>query len=245
MAAVRTSEEFSGRKIMTDDKNADQNSDASDESLNLSAVRVTDLLRYFITGNTAATAGDAPGVVESIVRSLLVVVPTYLLAALGLRWNGAGIDIEGPDVPYVVAAVVVLIFTLSHGVVPVFFYAIFNGVVRALRNASNGAMNFAGLFVSGFLLLHMGIWYGSPIIILGLANGWYAPAWTVFGVVTAKRGERQWVFLEHGSTAMSLMLFQFLLADFDLIPHGLVVVLMQAILLTLAEWKGKALWIHQ
>ncbi len=112
----------------------------ADEPLNLSAVSVTSLLKMFISGSPAMSGRNAQGIVESFFRSLLVVVPTYLLAAFGLRWNGGGIDIKGPDLSYALAAIVVLMFTLTHGVVPVFFYAIFNAVVRALRNVSYGVL---------------------------------------------------------------------------------------------------------
>lgn len=206
------------------------------------------LLGALFGGLAGTQQQSQESLLNSVLRALLVVVPTYVLAALGMRWQAGqpgGMPIDGPDVPAVVAVFVVLIFTLSHGVIPVFFYAIFRGAVVAVRSATGSRWNPISLFISGFIGLHMVLWYGFPLAGLGFVNGWYTPAWAAFGVITAKRGERQWAWLEHGSTAMSLMLFQFVMSDVSLFPWGLLVVVMQSLLLTFAEWKGKPLWVSR
>ena len=56
-------------------------------------------------------------------------------------------------------------------------------------------------------------------------------------------GRRRWVFLEHGSTSMALLLFVVCFSGENIFPVGMIVVLLQSLLLTLVEWKGKGLWV--
>ena len=185
----------------------------------------------------------AQGWLRSLGHALLVVVPTYCLAAWGASrgstapFGGAG----GPSVPPLLGAFVAILFTVSHGVVPVFFYRVFANAEKSMHEQAGGFHPARALF-SGFRLLHMGIWYGAPMIILGVMTGWYSLGWTVFHVLFARSGWKQWVFLEHGSTAMALLLFLVLFSGTPLFPIGIVVVIFQALLLTLVEWKGRPLW---
>ena len=94
----------------------------------------------------------------------------------------------------------------------------------------------------GFIYLHMGIWYLSPMIGLALYTKSLAPAWMVLHILLAGRGNRTWVFLEYGSTAFALLLFVFFVSMANFYPQGLLVVAAQTGILTLANWKGKKLW---
>ena len=187
----------------------------------------------------------------ALLRSLLVVVPTYCAAVCGLRFGlaqpfGGG---DGFGVPVLLGAFIVAMFTFTHGVVPVFFYRFFTGVLDSVSQAKETATDsrlrpdFFLLFLSGFVYLHMGVWYGGPMIVLAALTGWLSLAWGFLHLLLAGHGRRRWVFLEHGSTSMALLLFVICFSGSNLFPVGMLVVLFQALLLTLVEWKGKALWI--
>jgi hypothetical protein len=187
----------------------------------------------------------------ALLRALLVVVPTYCAAVCGLRFGlvqpfGGG---DGLEVPALLGAFIVLMFTFTHGVVPVFFYRFFSGVLDSFSQAKKTATdsrlrsNLFLPFLSGFVYLHMGVWYGGPMIVLAALTGWLSLAWGFLHLLLAGHGRRRWVFLEHGSTSMALLLFVICFSGSNLFPVGVLVVLFQALLLTLVEWKGKALWI--
>ena len=187
----------------------------------------------------------------ALLRALLVVVPTYCAAVCGLKF-GLVQPFGGEDglgVPALLGAFIVPMFTFTHGVVPVFFYRLFTGVLDSFSQAKKTATdnrlrsNPFLPFLSGFVYLHMGVWYGGPMILLAALTGWLSLAWGLLHVLLAGHGRRRWVFLEHGSTSMALLLFVVCFSGSNLFPVGVLVVLFQALLLTLVEWKGKALWI--
>lgn len=195
-------------------------------------------LQYCITKDSSDT-----GFAGSLGQALLVVLPTYVLAALGVRYGAspffdAG---AGEGLPPLLGALVVLLFTTTHGVFPVFFYAIFSRGID-VASGPHAKWNPGLWFVQGFTYLHMGGWFGIPILGLAAMTGWYSLVWLVIHIAFAGRGRRRWAFLEHGSTSMALLLFLVCFASESLFPMGILVVICQSLLLTLVEWKAKGLW---
>ncbi|MCH2203632.1 MAG: hypothetical protein MK102_16815 [Fuerstiella sp.] len=183
---------------------------------------------------------------KSLARSFLLVLVTYALVAIGLTLNmnplfGTGLD---GGIPSLVGTGVVLLFTLSHAVVPVFFYSIFFNFIDAAKNHENNLGEQAGQWgVSGFIHLHMGFWYGVPIVGLAMLTGWLNLAWVLLDVLRAGHGRRHWTFLQHGSTSMAMGLFLICFSGKNLFPLGIVVVVLQSLLLTGLDWKGRDLWV--
>ena len=183
--------------------------------------------------------------------ALQVVVPTYCLSVIGLAF-GNGLRFVGDDgsrMPVLFGLLIVPMFTFTHGVVPVFFYRLFIGVLESfLAGMETGggkqlSSKIIFRFVYGFVYLNMGFWYGVPIVALAALTGWLSLGWGVLHVLLAGTGRRRWVFLEHGSTSMALLLFVVCFSGENMFPAGVMVVLFQSLLLTLVEWKGKALWV--
>ena len=191
---------------------------------------------------------------KSLARAFLVVLVTYSLTALGLAFNmkplfNAGMDHETPAI---VGAGVVLMFTLTHAVLPVFFYSIFTSVIGLFSAAKDAAHHtdaqVPGSFlflISAFTYLHFGFWYGIPILGLAGLTGWLNLGWVLLDVLRAGTGRRAWAFLQHGSTSVALGLFLVCFSGKDLFPLGIIVVVLQALLLSVIEWKGKAFWIKE
>ena len=190
------------------------------------------------------------GIGSALAEALRVVVPTYCLSALGLAFVAQPLFAlpRDPEIPALKSAVLVVLFTLTHGVVPVFFYQFFvqvlQVVTRRLEIAGDGPPRPKPLarLMSGFVHLHMVVWFGAPMILLGALSGWISLAWGLLHVLLAAPGRRRWIFLEYGSTSMALALFILLFSGKALVPLGILVALFQAGLLTIVEWKGKHLW---
>ena len=183
---------------------------------------------------------------KSLARTFLLVLVTYALAALGLALNIKPLFDAGMHggIPPIMGAVVVLLFTLSHAVVPVFFYSIFASVIDAAKKHSSAQANPGGLLIaSGFFYLHFGCWYGLPILGLASLTGWLSLSWVLVDVLRAGSGQRRWAFLQHGSTSIALVLFVIFFSGKNLFPVGILIVPLQALLLTVIEWKGKDLWV--
>ena len=183
---------------------------------------------------------------KSLARTFLLVLVTYALAALGLALNIKPLFNAGMNggIPPFMGAMVVLLFTLTHAVVPVFFYSIFASVIDAAKKHSSAQANPGGLlFASGFFYLHFGCWYGLPILGLASLTGWLSLSWVLLDVLRAGGGRRRWTFLQHGSTSIALGLFVICFSGKNLFPVGILIVPLQALLLTVIEWKGKDLWI--
>ena len=172
-----------------------------------------------------------------------MVLPTYALAAWGvMSGSNAEFANTGNSIPPGVGCLVTLLFTLTHGVVPVFFYRIFFIGVDAARTGGQGlnqGLRIANLFTT----LHMALWYGLPAILLAAMTSWYSLGWFVFHLIIAGKKRRRWTFIEHGSTSVALLLFLVMFSETNLFPLGIVVVISQSLLLTLAEWKGRRLWV--
>jgi hypothetical protein len=192
-------------------------------------------------------AADHTGIGGSLLQSLQVVLSTYGLTLIGILWRADETSGTAGLSPLIATGVVIL-FTVSHAVVPIFVYWLFFSNLAHVRNhlrmSSEERVSYKGfLFLfKGFLFLHMGIWYLSPILGLAYVTGSLAPAWMLLHVVFAKRPDRTWVFLQYGSTSVALLLFVLCLSITDFFPLGVAVVAFQTGLLTLANWKGKKLW---
>jgi hypothetical protein len=202
-------------------------------------------------GYGIARDAEKTGFGWALFRALQVVVPTYCLSVIGLalgkapRFGGE----DGFGMPVVLGLFIVPMFTLTHGVVPVFFYRIFTrgveSVLAAMKTRQGERLSLKNplRFLYGFVHLQMGFWYGVPIVALAALTGWLSLGWGVLHVLLAGTGRRRWVFLEHGSTSMALLLFVVCFSGENIFPVGVIVVLLQSLLLTLVEWKGKALWV--
>ena len=203
------------------------------------------------SADLASAVSQFPG---ALLRALLVVVPTYCVAAFGVRF-GLAQPFGGEDglgVPVILGAFIVLLFTVTHGIGPIFFYRFFMGVLeifsRAQKTAADDRLRLNPIlpltfrFFRFYVGLSMTFWYGIPIIFLGALTGWMSLGWAFLHILLAGRGHRRWVFLEHGATAMALSLFVVCFSGNNLFPVGMMVGLFQALLLTLVEWKGKLLW---
>ena len=188
---------------------------------------------------------------HALLRALLVVVPTYCVAAFGVRFELAqpfgGED--GLGVSAILGAFIVLLFTVTHGIGPIFLFRVFMSMMEIFSRTQKTAAD-DGVRLNPILPLifrfHVGLlmafWYGIPIIFLGALTGWMSLGWAFLHILLAGRGHRRWVFLEHGATAMALSLFVVCFSGNNLFPVGMMVGLFQALLLTLVEWKGKLLW---
>ena len=180
----------------------------------------------------------------SFFSSVLVVLPTYALAAWGvMSGSNAEFANTGDSIPPGVGCLVTLLFTLTHGVVPVFFYRIFFIGIDAARTGGQGlnrGLRIANLFTT----LHLALWYGLPAILLASMTSWYSLGWFVFHLIIAGKKRRRWTFIEHGSTSVALLLFLLMFSETNLFPLGIMVVIFQSLLLTLAEWKGRTLWVE-
>ena len=182
---------------------------------------------------------DRGGMGGPLLQALLVVLSTYGLTMLGILRDFE--DVVNPNrLAGGKAAGLVVVFTLTHAIIPMFFYRMFLSPLHGKQGKS--IPQGARFLVTGFIYLHMGIWYLSPVVGLALCTSSLAPAWMILHMVLAKRGNRTWVFLQYGSTAFALLLFLFFVSMTQFYPRGLLVVVFQTGLLTLANWKGKKLW---
>lgn len=185
------------------------------------------------------------GIAASFFRSFIPVIGTYALAAYGVSHSAEDVNIQAADIPPAIGVGITLLFTLTHAVVPVFFYVPFMTISRGLKTSAKGPGRVFHLVYSGFIHLHMAFWFGAPMLVLAAMTSWLAPLWAFVHIVIARRGTRRWVFLEYGSTSLALLLFLFCVSATNLYPLGLIVIAFQSLLLTVADWKGRGLWIGQ
>lgn len=186
---------------------------------------------------------------SSFLRSLVPVGLTYSAALIGIKYFGFGnSEFTSTNLPSgIVGLLVVPLFTLTHCVVPVFFYFIFVAAIQGMRQGMKSTavrpQTFAFFLVfSGFVYLHMAIWYGVPAIVLVYFTGWLSIPIAIVHIALAKKGTRTFVFLEYGSTSFALLLFFFMFSASEIFPLGLVVAFFQIMLLTVVDWKGRDLW---
>ena len=186
---------------------------------------------------------------NSFLRSLVPVGLTYSATLIGFEYFGVNkIDFDSASpVNGIVGFFVVPLFTFTHCVIPVFFYFIFvaaiHGMKQKIKSASVQPQMLAFfLAFSGFVYLHMGIWYGVPSIALAFFTGWLTIPVAIVHIALAKKGTRTFVFLEYGSTSFALLLFLIMFSAAKIFPLGLWVVFFQILLLTIVDWKGRDLW---
>ncbi len=184
----------------------------------------------------------------SFLRSLVPVGVTYSAALIGIEYfSGDVIEFESPG--GMAGLFIVPLFTLTHCVVPVFFYFVFVSAIagmKKMRQLGGGSpvMLVPLLLFSGFIYLHIGLWYGIPTIALAWMTEWLTIPVAIIHVAIAQKGTRTWVFLEYGSTSFALLLFLVVFSAEELFPIGLLVALFQILLLTLVDWKGRGLWLQ-
>ena len=94
-------------------------------------------------------------------------------------------------------------------------------------------------------VLFAGLYNGIPILLLASMSGCFSLIWIALYIVRAGRGRRRWAFMQVGATTWSLVIFLGSFSRAELFPVGLVVVLLQVVLLTVMEWKGKHLWVKE
>ena len=182
----------------------------------------------------------------SFLRSLVPVGVTYSAALIGIQYySGERFAFESPG--GLAGLLIVPFFTLTHCVVPVFFYFIFVSAIQGMKKkmhagGTNPVMLVPFLLFSGFVYLHIGLWYGIPAITLAFMTEWLTIPVAVIHIALAKKGTRIWVFLEYGSTSFALLLFLVVFSAEELFPVGLLVALFQILLLTVVDWKGRGLW---
>ena len=186
---------------------------------------------------------------SSFFRSLLPVGLTYSSALIGITFfSGEEAEFLQAENSAGLGLFLVPLFTLTHCVVPVFFYFIFVSAIVGMKKqmktagwASAGFLPF--LMFSGFIYLHMGFWYGVPTLLLAYSTEWLTIPVAILHILLAKRGTRTWLFLEYGSTSFSLLLFLFIFSGKEFFPYGVLVMLFQISLLTIVDWKGRDLWL--
>ena len=195
------------------------------------------------------------GVSRALARALQVVVPTYCLSALGLTFGLTPL-FSLPHDPSVLAplgACIVALLTFTHGAVPIFAYKFFvdglNLFAKKADSTSDKRLQSEPFLrlMSGLGYLHMAVWYGGPIIVLAILSGWISLAWGLIHVLLAGHGRRWWVFLQHGSTSMALVLFILCFSGDHLFPVGVLVVLFQSLFHSLRQTDLKEeskVWAH-
>ena len=199
--------------------------------------------------------------VRALIDALLVVVPTYILATFGAALSDTVIPswlksmAEMFDVADTEKFFSVLIFTVLHGIAPIFLYYFMLRPGRDLKEVLEAGnikpwrhpvILFIFLFFKlGTIFTHfyMLCWYSFPIILLASLTSWMSLPFGIIHVLLAGHGRRRWVFLEHGATSMALLLFILAYSRENFFPAGLLIAIIQALILTLAEWSGKELWI--
>lgn len=171
-------------------------------------------------------------------RALVPVLITYGLAAVGtaiidpvkIDQRTIGLDTLLDDGGPAESLLPALLLTIGIAVAPPFLCgAVVRGVRRESRSPTVGEC------------VALGVWFGFPIMMLSLHAGWFCLL-AVAAHLAMSRGERLWVFVEYGSTSFALLLF---LAVFGnrWYPWGLLVVLLQAPLLTLMAVWGRKLFV--
>ena len=186
--------------------------------------------------------------IASFMRSFLPVVGTYLSAALGLTLfeDGHVARFKMQESPLLLAGIVPML-TVSHAVLPVFFFRAFLDGLAHFRSIMrpDAAGRMFRVYVRVFrvvVCLGMGVWLAVPAIALAYLTGWLSLAWAAFHVVLARRGTRAWTFITYGSSSMALLLWVVCFSAEGLFPLGIVVVVLQALLLTILDRFARHKW---
>lgn len=178
-------------------------------------------------------------------RGFLASALTYAAAVGAAAWKGpAAVNFQvngqaaGPGDWWIV-----LLFTVSHAVIPVFFYRLFflGMAAQSARSPASASTKPGGAGCQfAFLYVHMGFWYGIPIFALGAMTSWLSLIGFAIVLCTARRGERLWAYLEYGSSSMAMLLAVGILGLQN--AWGVLIVLVQSVLLGLTHVVGKKLW---
>ncbi len=182
----------------------------------------------------SARRGNGAGPGRPFLRALVPVAVSYGLAAAGTFWWPSDLlrSVKQDPLPPWIGLPVILLFTATHAVVPAFFYRPFVAVAQATRIRALGC----------FTYVHMGFWYGLPMLVLAAITGWLGLIGVVVHLALARRGTRTWVFFEYGSTAVSLLLLLAVTAMKSPLLWDVPVALGQILLLTFMEVKARPLW---
>lgn len=195
-------------------------------------------------------------------RGFIPAALEYGLTAAGLA-IGAPFPVQ-PDrfVSPFVGVLVVAAFTLTHAVLPIFFYRFFLGIPYSVlhqlkeqpRDASSpksragdsggtcAVKGFLSIFI-GFGFLHMIAWFGGPSVFLAFHTSWLPLIGIGIHLVLARGWRRLWVFLEYGSTSMSLLILLAVVGmNSATWPWVLLALGVQGLLLGAMEHLGRPLW---
>ena len=183
-------------------------------------------------------------------RALLA---AYIPVALGYGLATFGLEppVKQSFIHPWLALMATLGFTFTHAVFPAFFYFVFQSLLRHARKHTAGPaiprVKAPGMMQHGFLFLHMGLWYGTPMLFFAAMLGpWYGPVFVVTALLQfalAGRNNITWTFLQYGSTSLALLLYTLTISLPGVSPvWPVLAVLGQAGLLTLLEVFARPLW---
>ncbi|MCY3020512.1 MAG: hypothetical protein NTW87_15940 [Planctomycetota bacterium] len=177
------------------------------------------------------------GKLKAFLEAFVVVFVLYGLALVGIRMlTDVPVEATEPrEMPLPAALGLMLLFTASHGVGPVFFYSVF------LRNKEPPGC------VKAFVYLHMGLWYGAPAVGLAFQVHWLPLVGAAAHVALSRSGTRTWRFLQYGSASLSLLLFLLLTGGFKKpVPLWFMILaaVCQCLLLSIAGAFGRKLWVQ-
>jgi hypothetical protein len=197
--------------------------------------------------------------VRSVVQSpwtrvFLPVAAMYVLAAVGMSRGDSTVGLPfrfDQMLGYFQATGILLLFTASHAVMPVFIYGLaLNDMARTREQTPASKPNAGGdagrrPVTAGddatasdgprwFVYLHMALWFGLPTAVLGAMTSGVSLIGPVLAVALAPTGRRARAWVDYGSTSMALMLWALL--GRSLFPDGLIVIPIQAALLGLTHF---------
>ena len=221
-------------------------------------VAVNALPPNLVIGPDGQWAMDQPTnrleIVFACFRSFPPVLGTYGSAGIGYSFHNKGMFNDAAlEIPPLLGAAIVLLFTLTHAVVPVFFYRKFLKLQNNILNLhteptsklEHPGTGWTRVLVFGFISLRMGFWYGIPTVLFAFMTGGLSLLWAAVHITFSRRPTRTWLCLEYGSTSTALLLFVICFSVNRLFPYGIVVLLFQSLLLTVLDWKGRTLWVPE
>lgn len=148
--------------------------------------------------------------------------------------------------PLLIAGIVPM-FTVSHAVLPVFFFRAFLDGLAHFRSIMrpDAAGRMFRVYARVFrvvVCLGIGVWFAVPAIALAYLTGWLSLAWAASHVLLARRETRAWTFITYGSSSMALLLLVVCFSAEGFFPLGIVVVVLQALLLTILDRFARHKW---
>jgi hypothetical protein len=195
------------------------------------------------------SSNRTPNLVRAFLRSAIPVIGTYIAAALGISLFGEALSpekLQRISVPH--GAGYAMLFTLTHAIIPVYIVRLMLDVPAEMQSMISAVRRhwlinaFFGVFYA-FTSTITFLWFALPIVGLAYLTGWLSIAWAAVHVAIAGRGRRVWTFIEYGSTSMALLLFILNFTAEKLVPQGLIVVILQALLLTILDLTARKRWV--